>query len=165
MIEVIKKVYLAGYIISNLFTIYLLLTSWKQPATGRLIFAIIFLCACVTNWTMAINYPEDYLDFADMSVFGWYNNFILGWFSKHILLTVGFIATTQALIGISILLNGWLYKLAVIGGTLFFLAIIPLVVRTAFPGSIIMAIALLLLFNKGKRRISFHHFSSGKYTT
>jgi hypothetical protein len=149
MIELIKSIFLAGYIISNLFAIYLLYISWNKPDLARIIFSIIFLGACLTNWTIAINYPEDYLNFADMTVIRWYSDFITGWFSRHILLTVGCIATIQAMIGIAILLRGWLYKLAIAGGSLFLLAIIPLVVRSAFPGSIIMTIAMLKLFNRG----------------
>lgn len=153
MVDVIKNIYLAGYIVTNLFTIYLLYISWKQPSLARMIFSAIFLGACVTNWTIALNYPEDYLNFADMSVFRWYSDFITGWFSNHILLTVGLIATSQGLIGIFILLNGWAYKLAIAGGTVFLLSIIPLIVRSAFPGSIIMTIAMLLLFNRGQHSL------------
>lgn len=153
MIELIRKIYLIGYIVSNLFAVALLIIAWKRPIMGRLIFSIIFLGACVTNWTIAINHPEDYLDFGNMTISSWYREFITGWFSEHILLTVGLIASAQGLIGISLLLNGWIYKIGVAGGILFLLAIIPLVITSAFPGSLIMTMAMMMIFNKGHHLI------------
>ncbi|MEO5995403.1 MAG: hypothetical protein ABIN89_01810 [Chitinophagaceae bacterium] len=156
MIELIRKIYLIGYIVSNLFAVALLIIAWKRPIMARLIFSIIFLGACATNWTIAVNRPEAYLDFGDMTIFSWYREFIAGWFSEHILLTVGLIASVQGIIGISLLLNGWIYKISVVGGILFLLAIIPLVITSAFPGSIIMTIAMMMIFNKGHNLILEH---------
>ncbi len=154
MIELIRKIYIIVYIVSNLLSVALLIIAWKRPIMARLIFSIIFLGACAVNWTIAVNHPEDYLDFGNMTIFSWYRDFIAGWFSEHILLTVGLIASAQGLIGISLLLKGWIYKIGVAGGILFLLAIIPLVITAAFPGSLIMTIAMMMIFSKGHGLIS-----------
>jgi hypothetical protein len=52
---------------------------------------------------------------------------------------VGFIATCQAFVAISILLKGWIFKTGCIGAIIFFLPYAPLGVGAAFPCTVIMA--------------------------
>jgi hypothetical protein len=141
-----NKIYLIAYIISNLFAITLLFLSFKHVKLSRILFFLLFGWASWANWTTAINSPNDYLDYADFTFLPLYKNFILGWFSKHTLALVGFIATAQALIAFSLLLKGWVYKLGVIGGIAFLVTIIPLGVGSAFPCTIVLAIALAILY-------------------
>ena len=62
---------------------------------------------------------------------------------------VGFIATCQALIAVSMLLKGWMLKTGVIGAIIFLLGIAPLGVGSAFPFSITASLALYLILKDG----------------
>ena len=93
--------YLTLYIISNAVAILLLLAAWRAPKIARVLFFLLFAWAGYTNYYYAIHYPNAYLDYADLSFIRGYKQFILGWFSQHIVVMVGFIATCQALIAIS----------------------------------------------------------------
>jgi len=137
--------YLIAYIIANAFAIILLLLAWKQPRISRALFSILFFWACYTNWHVALTKPDDYLFYANLTFSNAYRDFIYGWFSNHILLMVGFIATCQGLIAISFLLKGWIYRIGSLGAIIFLLAIAPLGVGSGFPCTIIMATALYVL--------------------
>ena len=140
--------YLALYIISNAVAILLLLAAWRVPKTARVLFFLLFVWASYTNYNYAIHHPNVYLDYADLSFIRVYKQFILGWFSQHIVVMVGFIATCQGLIAISMLLKGWIFKTGCIGAMIFLLAIAPLGVGAAFPCTVIMAAALFILLKK-----------------
>jgi hypothetical protein len=135
--------YLLLYIISNVAAILLLWIARKQPRIARLLFFLIFAWASWTNWTTALRNPQFYIEYADLSFLNVYKQFIHGWFSRHVTETIGFIATCQALIAVSMLLKGWMLKMGAIGAIIFLLAIAPLGVGSAFPFSIIASVALL----------------------
>jgi hypothetical protein len=146
-----NNAYLFGLIISNALAIlFLIIAIWK-PRIARLLFFLLFAWACWMNWTFSVNNPDAYLQYAELSLSDTYRNFINGWFSKHIPVIIGIIATCQGLIAISMLLKGWIYKLGIIGGIIFLLAIVPLGVGSGFPCTLIAAIALFKLYNKGKQ--------------
>jgi len=137
-----NNTYLVLYIISNVIALLMLLAAWTQRRILRVMFFIVFAWASWTNWNEAIIAPQFYLDYAGLTFSNWYRDFIQGWFSWHITLAVGFIATCQALIAVSMLLRGWIFKTAAIGAIIFLLAIAPLGVGSAFPCTIILAIAM-----------------------
>jgi hypothetical protein len=143
-----NKTYLVAYIISNVLAIVLLLLAWKFPRVARLLFFILFAWAGWTNWGTAMHSPQDYLGYADLTFSEFYKKIILGWFSSHIVPVITFIATCQGLIAVALLLKGWIYKLALIGGITFLLGIVPFGVGSAFPATLIMAIALVLLWTQ-----------------
>jgi hypothetical protein len=144
------------YIVSNALAIILLIMSTLWPKVTRFLFFTLFAWASWTNWNGAINNPDFYLNYADLSFLSVYKAFIEGWFSRHIVLTVGFIASAQALIAVSMLLKGAIYKLGIIGGVLFLIAIIPLGAGSAFPCTLITAIAMLILW-KQDSYVGQHH--------
>ena len=160
-----NQVYLIAYIISNAFALMLLFFSWKHIKLSRLIFSILFAWASWANWTTALNSPADYLDYFSLALIPFYKNFIEGWFSEHIQLMVGVIATSQALIAITLLLKGWVYKIGIIGGTLFLIAIMPLGVGSAFPCTLILAIALIMLYRDYPHFILKRKFHRGTVAT
>jgi hypothetical protein len=140
--------YILMYSISNIVAFLLLWAAWKQPKLARLLFFLLFAWASWTNWTTAINNPQFYVDYADFSFLDLYRQFIRGWFSDHVTEVVGFIATCQALIAVSMLLKGWVLKLGAFGAIIFLLAIAPLGVGSAFPFSITASLALYLIFRR-----------------
>ena len=146
-----NNAYLIGLIISNAIAIlFLVIAIWK-PKIARLLFFLLFSWACWMNWTISSKNPAAYMEYADLALLDLYRDFIKGWFSNHIPFFIGLIATCQGFIAISMLLKGWIYKLGIIGGIIFLLAILPLGVGSGFPCSLVAAIALLKLYNKGKQ--------------
>jgi hypothetical protein len=135
-------------IISNVIGLLLLVTCWKSPRIGRLLMFILFIWAGITNWRTATNSPEDYLDYGNYTFIPLYREFINGWFSHHIVLMVGFIATCQLIIGLSMLSRGFVFKLGAIGGMIFLVCIIPLGISSGFPFPIIGTLAFYFLFRK-----------------
>jgi hypothetical protein len=140
--------YLISYIISNTVALLMLLAAWKSPKLARVMFFLLFAWASGANWRAALHTPQFYIDYADLSFSDAYKQFILGWFSNHITEVVGFIATCQALIAVSMLLKGWIFKLGAIGAIIFLLAIVPFGVGSAFPCSLVMAVALYVILRK-----------------
>jgi hypothetical protein len=139
--------YLLAYIISNSLALLFLLISARWPKAGRPIFSLLFAWAGWINWRTAINSPQHYLDYSDLAI-PIYQQIIRGWFSRHITLVVGLIASCQLLIAGSLLLKGRIYKIAVIGAVVFLLAIMPLGVGSGFPCTLILAVTLYFyLFN------------------
>ena len=163
-----NNTYLALYIISNVIALLMLWASLKHYRISRLLFFLVFAWASWTNWNEAIIAPRFYLDYAGLTFSNWYRDFIQGWFSWHITLAVGFIATCQALIATAMLLKGWIFKTAAIGAIIFLLAIAPLGVGSAFPCTIILAIAMWLLTRQkeidylwisgSKKNLAVRHF-------
>ena len=137
--------YVIMLLISNIVAVILLLTAWKLPRLSRFLFFLLFTWAGWFNWQTALNNPSSYLDYAELSQFKFYKNFINGWFKDHLLLIVGFIATCQLLIAIGLQSKGIIFKIAAIGAIIFFLAIAPLGVGSGFPCTLIMASAIYLL--------------------
>ncbi len=144
-----NQTYLVLYIVSNAVALLLLWTAWKQPRIARSMFFFLFAWASWTNWTTALRNPQFYIEYADLSFWDVYKQFIRGWFSRHVTEAVGFIATCQGLVAVSMLLKGWILKTGCIGAIIFLLAIGPLGVGSAFPFSITASLALyLILKNK-----------------
>src|SRR6476469_8192157 len=115
--------YLLPYLFFNGLALFMLFASWKWPRIARLLFIGLFAWASWINWATAINDPNDYLGYASLAFSSWYSHFINGWFSGHILLVVGSIATAQGIIAIGLMLKGWYYRIACVGGIVFLLAI------------------------------------------
>lgn len=141
-----SKIFLVAYISSNIAALIMLVAAIKYPRVARLMFFLLFAWACWANWSTALSTPQFYLDYARSAFLAAYKSFITGWFSRHIIMAVGFIATCQALIAVSVLLKGTVYKTGITGGIIFLLAILPLGFYAAFPCTLIMAIAMYLLF-------------------
>lgn len=151
-----NSTYLYMLIAFNALALFFLLAAIQWPRIARLLFFLLFGWACWMNWTTAQNNPGAYLEYAGLSFSGWYRAFINGWFSKHIPLAVGFIATCQGLIALCMLLKGRIFKAGCAGGIIFLLAIAPLGVGSGFPCTIIFAAAMAVLFQKGKKFIHIH---------
>jgi hypothetical protein len=140
------NIYLVPLLISNFAAILVLLASWKYPRVCRFLFFLLFTWAGWMNWTTVLGNPESYLEYGRLTWTDVYREFINGWFSNHLVLAVGFIATCQWMIAAGMVMKGLLFKIAAIGAIVFFLAILPLGVGSGFPCTLIAAIAMLRLF-------------------
>jgi hypothetical protein len=143
-----NQTYMMLLTISNGVALLQLVAAIKWPRIARLSFFILFAWASWTNWRESQQTPEFYLDYADLTWNDWYKDFITGWFAQHIELAVGFIATCQGLIAISMLFKGWIFKIGSIGAIVFLISILPLGVGSGFPCTAIMAIAIYILLKK-----------------
>lgn len=137
-----------AYSVSNLVALLLLWAAWKRPALARALFFLLFTWAAWTNSNTVLQTPEVYLGYAQYTFSTWYEQFIHGYFAKHIATFVLGIAAGQALIALAMLATGSLFRLGAIGGIIFLLAIAPLGVGSAFPCTLIMAVAMGLLYQK-----------------
>jgi hypothetical protein len=143
-----NELYVLLLLISNAVALLLLFFAIKWPRTARLSFFILFTWASWTNWKESQQTPHFYLEYAELTWSTWYHDFINGWFARHTQLAVGFIATCQALIAISMLMKGWLFRVGAMGAIIFLLAIVPFGVGSGFPCTMVMALAILLLLKK-----------------
>ena len=149
--------YVILLIISNAVAILQLVTAIKWPRIARASFFLLFAWASWTNWTTSQQHPEFYLEYADLTWSSWYVSFIHGWFAGNIKLVVGFVAICQALIAISMVFKGWLFKTGCIGAMIFLISIIPFGIGSGFPCTAIMALTIYLLLKK-----SSHEYIWGK---
>ena len=133
------------YIISNAIAVTMLFVAWKNVRLARLFFFLIFSWASWTNWKTTLFSPETYLGEADLTFFNFYREFIFGWFSRHITAVVGFIATCQAMIAVSMFLKRWWLKTGCVGAIIFLLAIAPFGVGSGFPCTMVLAVAMYVV--------------------
>lgn len=133
------------WISTNILAIILIFICWKRPSIGRLSFAFIFLLAAITNFIIGLQSPEDYLVYKEWILIKSYENFMEGYFSSHAMLVILSIALGQFLIAITLFFGGIFYKLAIIGGIIFFLAIAPLGIGSAFPSTVLFAFSMGIL--------------------
>jgi hypothetical protein len=146
-----NQTYLWMLIASTAIAIGLVIAAIKWPNVARWLFFFLFAWASYTNFTTSQKTPTVYLEYADMAWSGWYRDFINGWFAQNIKLAVGFVAVCQALIAISMLMSGWLFKLGAWGAIIFLLAIVPLGVGSGFPSTVIAAVAMGFLLRNQKK--------------
>lgn len=148
-----NQTYLVAYLISNIVALVLLYCASLWPRVTRLLFLGLFAWASWTNWSTALHTPQVYVDYAGLAFLDLYRDFITGWFSDHVEEAVGAIATAQGLIALSMALKGWAFKAGAAGAILFLVAIGPLGVGSAFPCTLIMALAMGILLARPKRYV------------
>ena len=132
---------------SNLVGVLFLVVAYKWTRVARLMFAVLFGYASWINYTLANTSPEVYLDYADHAL-SFYAEFIQGWFSEHIRIFVSAIAAGQFLIAVGMLLNKTFVTVACIGVIIFLAAISPLGYYAAFPFSLTVSVASVLIITK-----------------
>ena len=137
--------FIIPFTISNIVSVALLISAYKWPRIARILFVLIFLVAGLFNIFTAMTEPEAYLIYGDMAVLEIYRHFIHGIFSKYTQEIVLAIALGQLCVAALLNFKGKLLRLGVIGGVIFFIAIIPLGVGSAFPATLLMAIALITM--------------------
>jgi hypothetical protein len=126
------------------------ITAAKSTRWARILFAALFFWACCMNMYLGIFAPDTYLDYAKFAL-PFYRDFINGWFSHYNHIIIPAIATGQLLIAIGMLLKGWWVKWACIGSIIFLMSISPLMVASAFPFSLIVSGAALLILKNDNR--------------
>ncbi|MGA0555326.1 hypothetical protein ACO2Q8_01645 [Larkinella sp. VNQ87] len=133
-----------AYAIANAVFLFSIWSSGRWPRLTRLFFLLLFAWAAWFNASTALDSPWVYQDYADTAV-PLYQRFILGPFASIIKPMILTIAAGQALIALSMLLKGDLFRLGCWDGAVFGLAIAPLGWYAAFPATVLMAIAFYRL--------------------
>jgi len=136
------------YLFSNGVATLLLFLTLTRPVIARLLLCLLFIGAAFFNGITAFKHPEWYLSYADIAAIPFYEQMITGGFSRHITAYILAISIGQLYIGIFIGSKGWMQKTALAGAILFLLAISPLGAGAAFPCTIILAIACVILLFK-----------------
>ncbi len=148
-----NQLYTMMLILSNLVAILQLVTAVFWPRVARISFVLLFAWASWMNWRTVTSTPLAYLEYADFAWIKWYRDFINGWFSNNIIWVVGFIATCQGLIALSLVFKGLTYRAGSYAAILFFLSILPLGVGAGFPCTFIMSVSIFILLQKEHRRL------------
>jgi hypothetical protein len=143
------KTMLIPLVVSNLVALLLLLSAWKKPKFARLLFFLLFAGGSLVNTRTALLNPQVYQVFAETAWFGFYREFITGFFAAHTTPIILAIAAGQLGVGLGMLGSGWFFRLGCIGGMLFLLAIAPLGLGSAFPFSLIAGAGFWLLYRRG----------------
>jgi hypothetical protein len=152
-----NQLYIMLLVISNLVAIAQLIAAVKWSRLARVSFFLLFAWASWTNWKTSQQTPQFYLDYSDLAWIGWYRTFITGWFADHIKTVVGFIATCQGLIAVSMLLKGWIFKIGCTGAIIFLISILPFGVGSGFPCTAIMAAAMYILLKKHNNKFAWEN--------
>lgn len=142
------KQYAIAYTISNILAVLSIAGAIQKPRLTRIGLAAIFLWASYMNSNIAIHEPARYLEYSRFAIAPFYKDFINGYFSTHIREIVIPIAIAQFLVFAGLLQGKIWTKLACIGGIIFGLSITPLGIGSAFPATLLMAIAFFILLIK-----------------
>lgn len=142
--------YFITWLSSNIAALILLYFCWKYPKIGKYAYSVIFLLAAITNFKIATESPEPYLEYLEWTFLSVYERFIQGSFKENFGVFVKVIAFGQLLISLGLFVHSYLYKPALIGAMLFALAILPFGTGSGFPVPILMIISFWLLLKDKK---------------
>lgn len=147
------------YLIANAVSLAILITAIFWPLIARLLLALLFIGAALFNAFMAIRSPELFMAYGAMTVSAVYEQFIYGAFRDNTTAIVVSISICQLATGIFIAARDALLKLGLIAATVFLVAITPLGAGAAFPSTLLLAVAAIILLFK-ERYLSAHlvHF-------
>ncbi|MBI2388722.1 MAG: hypothetical protein HYV09_03810 [Deltaproteobacteria bacterium] len=141
--------YLVPHLVSIVFGLAMLVTTWKRPNLGRVLFVVLFGWAAATNAYTGLTTPWVYLDYASLTESPVYKAIILGPFARHVTAYVLMVAIAQAMIAIGLAMRGKLARVAAIGAIVFLIAVAPLGIGSAFPTTLLLAGALAILLRRG----------------
>jgi hypothetical protein len=136
---------LIPYLLTNAIALALVFLAFKHHRLTRLIFILIFLLAGLFNIYTSLTQPEFFNHYADKAFLNIYKSFINGYFSQHIQEVVATIGLGQIIVALLLSAGGRWLHLGVIGGIIFFIALIPLGVSAAFPAMLLFIVALALM--------------------
>ncbi|PSL34668.1 hypothetical protein [Chitinophaga ginsengisoli] len=144
------NIFSQAYLLSNLVAVLIVYISFIKPVFGRMCMSLLFIAAAVVNSVISISHPEIYRTYASLAALPAYEQFINGFFGRHVTSLVLFIAVGQFGIGLALLWKGPVEKIALTCAIIFLVAIAPLGAGSSFPCSLILAIACLLLLREKK---------------
>jgi hypothetical protein len=144
-----QEPHLIAWAASNAFTLVLIVLCWKLPKGGRAVIGLGFAAAAIFNAVNVLAAPQSYVQgFGPQALFPFYENFIYGPLAKNPALFILPIAAGQLAVGLLMFFRGLWFKLGLIGGIVFLLAITPLGQGSAFPMPLLGVAAFWVLWHK-----------------
>lgn len=147
--------YMLPVILSNLLAIIIMLSCLQIPKIMRAVMGLIFIVAGFINLINVYNNPSVYVDGFGPVAIDVYKDIIYGPFSKQPGIYVALISIGQVLVGALLWLKKFWYNVGAFGGFIFFVAIIPLGAGSAFPAPVFLAIGMLSLLFRKRRKTLF----------
>jgi hypothetical protein len=145
--------FLAPYLIANGAAVVILTLAIWKPRIGRACVVAVFVWAAITNARVAVQNPAAYVEYAALTPFAIYRDFIGGWFSTHVRWMVLPIAAGQLAIAILLMRQRPWRDLGVAGAVIFLAAIAPLGVGAGFPFSVTFGAAVIVASLKDRARL------------
>lgn len=140
-VQGIPGTYAIPYAVSLVVASAMLLTALTRPNACRWMFALLFTYACVYNLWLGTTHPKEYQGFADLVIVPWYRDVIVGPFREHDAFYIVAIALGQGITALGWMVGGRSLVVGALGSTLFLASIAPFGVGSAFPFSVLVAIA------------------------
>lgn len=146
--------YMLPVIVANLLSVIIAISCFHYSRFMRALMGLIFIGAGIINLINVYNEPSVYVDGFGPAAIDLYKEIIYGPFSKNTAVYVSLIAVGQVLVGVLLWSKRFWYHLGAFGGFIFFAAIAPLGAGAAFPAPVLLAIGMLgLLFKKRKKSV------------
>jgi len=133
-------------ILGNILALVLLAVAAKAPRAARYITGVGFISSGMFNIFTVLHTPSVYVNAYGPLAIWPYNSFIYGPFMRHTATFITLIATGQCASGLLAMMPGRLGRLGLAGTMLFLLAITGLGWGSAFPATLIMAVAIWLAY-------------------
>ncbi len=156
------------YLVANMVSLLVLIAAISRPAVARVMLSLIFIGAGLFNAVMGIREPALFMTYGAMTPLLAYEQFIYGAFRNNITAIVLSISICQLVAGIFIASRRTMMILGLIAVIIFLVAIAPLGAGSAFPSTLLLAAAAVILLFKEKSIsahslwIDFSHFFSHK---
>ncbi len=147
--------YFIPIFVSNLLAIVLMLLSYHFPRVLRVIWGAVFIIAGIINLITVYNNPLIYIEGFGPTAIPFYQEIIYGPFSEYPGFYITLISIGQIIIGGMIWSKKFWFILGCLGAVIFLLAIVPLGVGSAFPSTVFMALAIIFLMRKKRKRSIF----------
>lgn len=144
------NIFSLNYLVANVISLIALIMAIFWPVIARYLLAMIFIGAAIFNAIMAIRAPELFMAYGAMTISSVYEQFIYGAFRENTTAIVVSISVCQLITGVFIASRHTLLKLGLIAATIFLLAIAPLGAGSAFPSTVLLAVAAVILLFKEK---------------
>lgn len=135
-----------GYWASNIGGAVIAITGWKFTRIARFLLASLFAWACWFNLDTVAETPDAYVDYAWLTPFSWYSEFMNGYFAANVTEIVTAVSIAQGLLALGFLLGRLYARIAAIGTIIFLMVVLPLGIGSAFPAPILMAIGAYFVF-------------------
>ncbi|MDQ0110227.1 lysylphosphatidylglycerol synthetase-like protein (DUF2156 family) [Chitinophaga terrae (ex Kim and Jung 2007)] len=146
-----------NYLLANTISLLILVIAVFWPAIARVLLSLVFMTAAFINAIFVIREPEAYMVYGRLAALPIYEKFIYGPFHNNIVIIVMSISICQMATGIFLLAGKGLLKWGLIAAAVFLAAIAPLGAGAAFPSTLLLAAAAIVLLFK-RRYFSVHSY-------
>lgn len=133
------------YMISLVVGVAVLVMALAKPNVSRWMIIGMFVYAGFYNLWLGLTRPREYENFAELVLIPWYRDIILGPFSANAGAYIVTIAVAQILSAVLIAVGGQASLLGTLGVCAFLMGIAPFGVGSAFPFSILVSLAALIV--------------------